>query len=307
MPLSRADAQNSLHLVPAAQSERVQLVFFDIFVDDDGNFGKRELVAFGHTRKIGVIFEVFELRKHRLVVVFFLSDLIDQFGQIEALHIDAVSLQRHFVEAHRLEGGRARADTAEVKSLHALYHAANGSEVFEVLRERIAQRMHDVRLHHREGNFILIEDVRHRELTAERISSVLEVHLADLIGIRLHEDGNVRILQCRRSAVFVDEDGHTEDDAVVFPFVAFQPVVIKPPLFARFHRAVAGEGCVHRKVLIPRARHSFDHLCACTFDEFPGHKPAVAEIQCKSHIRKTPLTNDITFGTLSTFLRNGPL
>ena len=102
-------------------------------------------------------------------------------------------------------------------------------------------------------------------------------------------------------------DGHAEDDAVVLSFMAFQPVVIQPPLFARFHRTVAGEGSVHRKVLIPRARHGFDHILPRAFDEFPGHKPAVAEIQCKSHIRKTPLTNDITFGTSSTFLRNGPL
>ena len=46
--------------------------------------------------------------------------------------------------------------------------------------------------------------VRHREFTAEGVAAVGEVHLADLVGICLHENGNVCILQgCGRALYLV--------------------------------------------------------------------------------------------------------
>ena len=43
-----------------------------------------------------------------------------------------------------------------------------------------------------------------------------EIHLSDLVGIRLHEDRHARVLQRRRRADLIDENGHTADHAVVF-------------------------------------------------------------------------------------------
>ena len=259
------------------------MILFDILVDDDGNFCERALVLFGHARKIGIAFQPFDPSEHRRVVILFLPDLKYEFGEVETLDVDSVALQGHLVEAHRLEGRRARADAAEVEAAHAPDHAADRGKIFKIFAERLAQRVHDVRLHHRERDLVLIEHVRHRKLAAEGVAAVREVHLADLVGVCLHEDGHARVLQRRSRAVFVDEDGHAQNDAVVLPFVALQPVVVQPALFARFHRAVAGCVLVHCQILVPRVRHGFDHVLPRARDELCGHEPAVAEIECEFH------------------------
>lgn len=126
-----------------------------------------------------------------------------------------------------------------------------------------------MRLHHRERDPVLVEYVRHRKLAAKRIAAVRKVHFSDLVGVRLHQNGHVRVLQGRHRAVLVDEDGHTQNDAVVLAFMAFQPVVILPPFLARFHRAVAGGVFVHDKRFVPRVRHRLDHVCAGSRDQLP--------------------------------------
>ena len=237
---TRADAENGFHFIPAAERDRVELVLPDVFVDDNGDLGKRKCILFGYLCKVGIGFQPLFSCKHGGIVVPLVLHFEDEFGQIKALHVDSVALEGHLIEAHRLERRRARADTAEVKALHPLHHAADRGEVVQVFAERGAQRMHDVRLHHRERDPILIEHVRHGKFAAEGVAAVGKVHFADLIGIRLHEDGNARILQRRHRAVFIDKDGHAQNDAVVLALMALQPIVIQPSLFARFHRAVTG-------------------------------------------------------------------
>ena len=134
-----------------------------------------------------------------------------------------------------------------------------------------------MRLHDRKGDFVLIKYVRHGEFAAERVAAVPKIHFADLVGIRLHEDGNICVLQRRHRSVFVDEDRHGKDDAVILPFVAFQKVVIQPSLVQRFDGAVAGRLFVHDKDFVPRFSHGFDHVRARARNEFRGHEAAVAE------------------------------
>ena len=132
---ARADAEDGLHLVPAAQGNGIQPVFLDILIDDDGDLGERKFILFGHLCKIGIGFQSLFLGKHGGIVVPLVLHFEDELGQIEALHIDAIALQGDFVKAHRLEGGRARADTAEVEPLHPLHHAADRGEVVKIFAE----------------------------------------------------------------------------------------------------------------------------------------------------------------------------
>ena len=278
-----ADAQHLLHLVPAAQGQRVQMVLLDVAVDGDGDLGERILVALRHQREVGVIHQVLFLGKHLGIVIGHVLYLEEQLGEIEALHIDAVLLQRQLVKAGGLEGCGAGADAAEVKALHAVDDPADGREVPQVLLEFGRERMHHMGLEHREGYVILGEHVGDGELAAEGVTAVLEIHLADLVGVGLHQDGHARVLQGGDGAVFVGEDGHGEDHAVILALMGFQPLGVEKALVTGFDAAVAGQVRVHSDVVVTRVGDRLDHILACAVDELPGHEAAVAECQSKGH------------------------
>ena len=112
---------------------------------------------------------------------------------------------------------------------------------------------------------------------------MLEIHLPDLIGIRLHEDGYARILQSGDGTVFVGKDRHGEDYAVILALMLFEPSGIQQALVTGLDAAVAGQGSVHGDVVIACFGDSLDHVVPCAVDEFPRHKATVAECKCKSH------------------------
>ena len=100
--------------------------------------------------------------------------------------------------------------------------------------------MHDMGLEHRERDVVLTEHIRDRELAAVGVAAVSEVHLTDLIGICLHENGHAGILQRGDGAVFVGENGHGEDHAVILTLVFLEPLGVEQALVARFDAAASG-------------------------------------------------------------------
>ncbi len=79
-----------------------------------------------------------------------------------------MTLHRHLIKAHRLESGRARADTADGKTPHTVDNTANSGKIVRILAEGIRQGMHNMGLHHRVGNAVLFKHIGHREFSLSR-------------------------------------------------------------------------------------------------------------------------------------------
>ena len=280
---ARADAQIRLHLVPAAQRQCVEVVFFNVLVEHDGDLRQRQGIGGRDLGEVGVVLQMLEFGQDDCIVVGLGANLLKNLREIKGFHVDAVFLHGDLVEADGLERGGARADAAEVEALHAVDHAADGGKVAQILLELGAQRMHDMGLEHRERDIVLTEHVRDGELAAVGVAAVGEVHLADLIGIGLHEDGHARVLQGGDGTVFVGENGHGEDHAVILTLVLLEPLGVEQALVARFDAAVAGQLLVHHDVVIARVSHGLDHIVACAVDQLAGHEAAVAEAKGKGH------------------------
>ena len=280
---ARADAKIRLHLVPAAQRQRVQMVFFNVLVEHDGDLRQRQSVSGRDLGEVGVILQVLQLCQNDCVVIGLSANLLKNLREIKGFHIDAIFLHGQLIEADGLERGGARADAAEVEALHAVDHAADGGEVAQVLLELCAQRMHDMGLEHRERDVVLTEHIRDGELAAVGVAAVGKVHLADLIGIGLHEDGHARVLQGGDRAVFVGKNGHREDHAVILSLVLLEPLGIQTAFVSCLDAAVAGELLIHHDVVIAGVGDGLDHVVACAVNQLAGHEAAVAEAERKGH------------------------
>ena len=138
-------------------------------------------------------------------------------------------------------------------------------------------------LEDRERDVVLTEHIRDGELAAVGVAAVSEVHLTDLIGIGLHEDGHARVLQGGNGAVFVGENGHGEDDAVILALVLLEPLGVEQAFVSCLDAAVAGELLIHHDVVIARVGDGLDHVVACAVDQLAGHEAAVAEAEGKGH------------------------
>ena len=280
---ARADAQIRLHLVPAAQRQRVQMVFFNVLVEHDGDLRQRQGIGGRDLGEVGVVLQMLELGQHDCIVVGLGANLLKNLREIKGFHVDSIFLHGQLIEADSLERGGSCADAAEVEALHAVHHAADGGKVAQVLLELGAQRMDNMGLEHRERDIVLTEHVGDRELAAVGVAAVGKVHLADLVGVRLHEDGHARVLQGGDGAVFVGENGHGEDDAVILALVLLEPLGVKQTLVARLDAAVAGQFLVHHDVVIAGVGDGLDHVVACAVDQLAGHEAAVAEAEGKGH------------------------
>ena len=212
-----ANAEDSLHLVPATESYCVEVVLVYVLVDNDGYLSECDHVLCGNKGEVCVSLEILDASEDLSVVVSLLSDLENKLGEVEGLNVDAVSLESYLVEANGLERGSSCADAAEVESLHALNNAADSCEIVKVLAELGGERINNVGLENGEGDLILIENVGYGELTAVSVAAVLEVHLADRVGISLHKDRNACVPESCCCAVLVDEDRHAEDNSVILP------------------------------------------------------------------------------------------
>ena len=121
-------------------------------------------------------------------------------------------------------------------------------------------------LEDRERDVILTEHIRDGELAAVGVAAVGKVHLADLVGIGLHEDGNARVLQRGDRAVFVGKNGHREDHAVILALVLLEPLGVEQAFVSCLDAAVAGELLVHHDIVIARVGDGLDHVVACAVD-----------------------------------------
>ena len=278
-----ADAQHLLHLIPAAQGQGIQMVFFNVSVNGHRDLGQGIFVLFGDFGEVRIILQVLFFGKHFGIVVRHVLNLEEQLAQVKALHIDAMLLHCNLIKTGGFESGGARADAAEIETLHAVHNPADGCKILQVLPELRAEGVHNMGLENRERHTILREHISDGELAAKGITPMLEIHLPDLIGIRLHEDGYARILQSGDGTVFVGKDRHGEDYAVILALMLFEPSGIQQALVAGLDAAVAGQGSVHGDVVIACLGDSLDHVVPCAVDEFAGHKATVAECQSKSH------------------------
>ena len=259
------------------------MVFFNVLVEHDGDLRQRQGVGGRDLGEVGVVLQMLELGQDDCIVIGLGADLLKDLRQVEGLDVDAVFLHGNLVEADGLERGGARADAAEVEALHAVDHAADRGEVAQVLLELGAQRMDNMGLEHRERDIVLTEHVRDGELAAVGVAAVGKVHLADLVGVRLHEDGHARVLQGGDGAVFVGENGHGEDDAVILALVLLEPLGVEQAFVSCLDAAVAGELLIHHDVVIARVGDGLDHVVACAVDQLAGHEAAVAEAEGKGH------------------------
>ena len=280
---ARADAQIGLHLVPAAQGDGVQMIDFDIFVNDTGDLSKGVETLGRNLGEIGVLLQALGLGNHHGVVIGHGLDLLEQFAQVEALHGNAVFLEGDFIETDRLESGGTGADAAQVETLHPIDHPADGGEVTEILLEFGRRRMHHMGFQAREGYAVLAEYVGDGELAAIGIAAERRSHFADFVWIGLHQDGNTGILKGQDGAVLVCEDRHRENDAVILSFVFGQPFGIEDTLVAGLHATIVGQFLVHDNVVVAGIGHGLDHVLAGGVNQFSGHQAPVGETQCKCH------------------------
>ena len=223
-----------------------------------------------------------DLRGDNGVVVRLRPDLGKHFAEVKGFHVDAVFLHRQLIEPHGLERGGAGADAAEIEAFHAAHHPADRGEFVEVLPEFRRERMYHVRLKHRERHAVLGEHVGDRKLAAVRVAAVGKIHLADLVGIRLHQYRHARVLQRHDRAVLVGKYRHGEYHAVVLPFVLFEPAGVQEAFFPGLDAAVPGKCRVHHNVVVARVGDRFHHIVPGAVDQFAGHEAAVAERQCES-------------------------
>ena len=77
---ARADAQIRLHLVPAAQGDGVQMIDFDIFVNDTGNLRKGVETLGRDLGEIGVLLQALGFCDHHRVVVGHGLHLLEQLA-----------------------------------------------------------------------------------------------------------------------------------------------------------------------------------------------------------------------------------
>ena len=119
--------------------------------------------------------------------------------------------------------------------------------------------MHHKRLPGSELKIHLLKHAAQAELSAKRVAAVGKVHLADLVGIGLHQHRHVHVAQRGLDAVFVAKVGKRDDHAVILAVMLVQEAVILHALLRGLHRAEAGEGFVHHKqadvLLCGRLRH----------------------------------------------------
>ena len=135
---ARTYSQNRFHFVPTTERNRIQVVFGNIFVDNNGNFRKHNFVCLGYFCKVRIVFQAFDFCKDSRIVILLFLHLKDEFGKVETFHVDTVSLQGYFVKTHRLESRRSCADTAQIEAFHTLYHTANCRKIIEILSKRFA-------------------------------------------------------------------------------------------------------------------------------------------------------------------------
>ena len=260
------------------------MILLDVLVDHHGHLGKGQGVLGGYQREVGVILEPLQLGLHYGIIVLLFAHFLEQLAQIEGFHVDAVLLHGDLVKAHGLEGGGAGTDAAQIEPFHAIDHPADGGEVTQVLLEGRGQGMHHMGLHHGEGHVVLAEHIRHGELAAVSVPAVLEVHLADLVRIGLHQNGHTSVLQGGDGAVFVRENGHGEDHAVILALVLLEPFGVQAALVTGFHAAETGQLRIHGDVVIARIGDGLDHILTGTVDQFARHEAAVAETKGKGHL-----------------------
>ena len=204
-------------------------------------------------------------------------DFIEDFAQVEAFHIDSVFLQSDFVETNGFERGGPGTDTAEVETLHPVDNPADSGKIPEIFPELFAQGMNNVGFEHGEGNTVLSEHIRDGELAAVSIAAMGKIHLSDFIRVGLHQDRDAGILQGSDGPVFIREDRHGEDDAVILSVMLLQPFRIKKTFLPGFDSAVTGQFLFHGDVAVAGLCDGFDHFRARFINQLARHETAVGK------------------------------
>ena len=136
-----------------------------------------------------------ELGLRVVIVVFHTFNAAQHFGKVQRLDGDALRLQDFFAITHRVECGRARADSADSKVAKSLDDPAYPGEPFQVYGK--LGRVGTLRMQRREGiwNAILAKIITGRHLAAEAIATGGNGHFSRVIRRRLNQDWNPQIGQ----------------------------------------------------------------------------------------------------------------
>ena len=186
-------------------------------------------------------------------------------------------LHGDFVDTHRLKGGSAGADCADVQAAQMLHDPANPGKLAQILLKSRVGRVHGHALGQRVWDAALAQHIAHGQLAAQRVPTVGKVHEPDFVRICLHQNGHIGLLQSGRSAVFIAKVGKAQNDAVVFPGVSLEKLGILPALRAGFHSAQMGRVFLHANAVMAAAHHGLRQFPAGACDEFARKKPAISK------------------------------
>ena len=277
-----ADALVFLGLSPAAQAQRVQLVFGDNLVECEAHARQViERLFIRHAREIGVGTED----------LFAFAEVVAEVGRVHPVeylgHVqrddgDAIAFERQLIEADGFECGSARTDGAHSHAAQSVGDAADGGEPLELQLEAIGVRVDDVWPVGAEQDADLREDVLNRELAAEAIPAIFGVHFVHLIRIGHNEDGDAGIAERPFGGFFVAEVRQGQDDAVELTFVGLKEPGELAGVGERFHGAGGGLVGRHHEGVVTFCFHDVRDFGPGCFDQTMGKEPPTAKAERES-------------------------
>jgi hypothetical protein len=268
-----------LHGGPALDGGRIEVIGRDEVVEHEAE--ARHLDQFGGRDggRVGVGFDLVDFGDDALVGLAEFRGGTEDFGEIDGGDGDAVAFEDFFRVAHGIESAGTRADGADADLAQALHDAGHGDEVLQVGAERCVERMHDVFRRERVGDAGLAEIVADGNLAAEGVAATDDVEAVEVVGVALHEDGDVEAGELQRvgHALLVAEVRQAHEDAGKAVAVLPEEVGALAGVAVRLDATEFGLGGIEHDGIDAEFGKECDEVGAGFGDEFVGEEIAVAD------------------------------